>query len=50
MSWKHRFAKFTLSVACGGWKKLGTTSEKKNGKKDDIVQKGGRGLGKIHHF
>ena len=23
---------------------------KKNSKKDDIVQKGGRGLGKIHHF
>ena len=29
---------------------LGTTSEKKNGKKDDILQKGGGGLGKIHHF
>ena len=24
--------------------------QKKNGKKDDIVQKGGRGLGKINHF
>ena len=23
---------------------------KKNGKKDDILQKGGRGLGQIHHF
>ena len=23
---------------------------KKNGKKDDILQKGGWGLGKIHHF
>ena len=23
---------------------------KKNGKKDDIVQKGGRGLGQNHHF
>ena len=25
-------------------------TSKKNGKKDDIVQKGGRGLGQIHHF
>ena len=29
---------------------LGTTSKKINGKKDDILQKGGGGLGQIHHF